>query len=373
MDKLKIVTVVGTRPEIIRLAEIIKLLDVYTKHILVHTGQNFDYQLNDVFFKDLNLRKPNYNLGIKEKNVNNQIGSIISKVGNLLIKEKPDGFLVLGDTNSCLSVIAAKKLKIPIFHIEAGDRSFDINVPEETNRKIVDHVSDINIPYTEHSRRNLLSEGIPPDNIYVVGSPVNEVYKKLKNKITKSKILNKLKLKKKMYFAASIHREENVDISKNFLSLIDCFNLITEKFKLPIIVSTHPRTKNKLLEKNLLKKNKLINWSNPFGLIDYLKLQINSKCVISDSGTIHEDSSILNFQAIAIRNSTEKIESLEKGHTIIAGLDPASVYNSVNYSIRNKIKDKMPEAYLESNVSNKVVKLIIGMTKMLKSKIWKIK
>jgi len=370
LKKLKVVTVVGTRPEIIRLAEIIKKLDVNTNHILVHTNQNYDKELNSFFFKDLKLRKPDIFFKKKTLFSSEQIGYYIFEITKILKKEKPDAFLVLGDTNSCLTVIAAKKLKIPIFHIEAGDRSFDINVPEETNRKIVDHVSDVNIAYTEHSRRNLLREGIHPENIFVVGSPVKEVYAKILPLVKKSKILDKLKIKKNNYFAASIHREENLDIENSFERLIECYDYISKKFSLPIIVSTHPRTKFKLKNHKIIKSNKFIKWCKPFGLIDYLNLQINSKCVISDSGTIHEDSSILNFPAVAIRKSTEKIESIEKGNTIITGLEKFSLLNSIDFTLTNNFSS-VPEAYNVDDVSNRVVKIIIGMSKLIKEKTWK--
>jgi len=370
LKKLKVLTVVGTRPELIRLAEIIKKLDAHTNHVLVHTNQNYDKELNSFFFRDLNLRKPDYIFKKKTMSSSEQIGYYIFEITKILKKEKPDAFLVLGDTNSCLTVIAAKKLKIPIFHIEAGDHSFDMNVPEETNRKIVDHVSDVNIAYTEHSRRNLLREGIHPENIFVVGSPVKEVYLKILPLLKKSNILGKLKVKKNNYFAASIHREENVDIENSFERLIDCYDYVSKKFSLPIIVSTHPRTKIRLNNHKILKNNKLIIWHKPFGLIDYLNLQINSKCVISDSGTIHEDSSILNFPAVAIRKSTEKIESIEKGNTIITGLEKYSLFNSIKFTISNKCSS-IPDAYNVDDVSNRVTKIIIGMTKNIKEKTWK--
>ncbi len=369
MNKIKVITVVGTRPEIIRLAEIIKKLDKYTNHKLVHTNQNFDRELNNFFFRDLNLRKPDYIFKKKTLSSSEQIGHYIFEITKILIKEKPNAFVVLGDTNSCLTAIAAKKLKIPIFHIEAGDRSFDLNVPEETNRKIIDHISDVNIAYTEHSRRNLLREGIHPENTYVVGSPVREVYSKIMPSINKSKILKKLNLKSKNYFAASIHREENVDIQDSFHKLIECYDYISKKFSIPIIVSTHPRTRVKLKNKNILK-NRFIKWHKPFGLVDYLKLQLNSKCVISDSGTIHEDSSILNFPAVAIRKSTEKIESIENGNTIITGLEKHSLFNSINYTISNK-NNSIPEAYNVEDVSNRIVKIIIGMSDLVKEKTWR--
>ena len=365
MTKLKILTIVGTRPEIIRLAEIIKKLDIYSKHILVNSGQNFDYNLSKVFFNDLELRKPDYNLKCNAKNLSQQLGMIIERSGELLEKIKPDAIIVLGDTNSALSTIPAKRLGIPIFHLEAGDRCFDKSNPEETNRKIVDHIADYNLVYTENSRRNLLREGIHSDKIFLMGSPISEVYHNLLLKKKKSNILTKLNLKKKMYFAASIHREETVDIEENFMNLISCFNFVAQKYKLPIIVSTHPRTKRKL-KTFKGKKNKLVIWHKPFGLIDYITLQINSKCVVSDSGTIHEDSAVLNFPAVAVRNSTEKKEALEKGVSMISGYHKDNLINQIKMSIELK-NDDIPKEYKIKKVSDNVCKLILGLSKIKKA------
>ena len=293
---MKIMTILGTRPEIIRLSEIIKKLDNFANNILVHTGQNYDKNLRNVFFKDLNLRYPDIQLECKSKNIQAQIAKIIQETGNIMDEEKPEAVLILGDTNSGLSAIAAKRKKIPIFHLEAGDRSFDNNVPEELNRKLIDHTCDVNLAYTEHSRRNLINEGIHPKSIFVVGSPIKEVYNKIDTKIKKSIILRRLNLKLKKYFIASLHREENVDKKENLVEVVKTFNSIVDKYKLPIIVSTHPRTIDSLKKFNILKiSNNLINWHSPFGLIDYIKLQKESFCVISDSGTIHEDSAVLQF------------------------------------------------------------------------------
>ena len=371
---MKIMTILGTRPEIIRLSEIIKKLDNFANNILVHTGQNYDKNLRNVFFKDLNLRHPDIQLECKSKNIQAQIAKIIQETGNIMDEEKPDAILILGDTNSGLSSIAAKRKKIPIFHLEAGDRSFDNNVPEELNRRLIDHTCDVNLAYTEHSRRNLIKEGIHPKSIFVVGSPIKEVYDKIETKIKKSVILRILKLKLKKYFLASLHREENVDKKENLVEVVKTFNSIIDKYKLPIIVSTHPRTIDSLKKFNILKiSNNLINWHPPFGLIDYIKLQKESFCVISDSGTIHEDSAILEFPAIAIRKSTEKYESLESGHCPITGLNSSNVLNMINFVTKNfsSLKTSLiPDAYSQTNVSNKVINIILGMRDIVNFNTW---
>lgn len=364
MKKLKVLTVVGTRPEIIRLSEIIKKLDKFTNNILVNTGQNFHFNLSKVFFKDLDLRKPDYEIKNKSKNLHQQISNIIKDVGNVLYKEKPDAFVVLGDTNSSLSLIVAKRMGIPTFHLEAGDRCFDNSNPEEVNRKIVDHIADYNFVYTENSRRNLIRESIHPDKIFLMGSPVKEVYDKIFHNIQKSKILNKLNLKNNKFFTASIHREETVDNDMNFKNLLDSFDAITREFKIPIIVSTHPRTMIKVKKNGC--KNKLIIWHEPFGLIDYLSLQINSKCVISDSGTIQEDASILNFPAVTLRNSTEKKEAIEKGIAVISGYNKNAILSQIKLTLNFKTKN-FPEEYLFDDVSTNVTKLIIGLVSAQKN------
>ena len=367
-------TIVGTRPEVIRLAEVIKFLDKFCNHILVHTGQNFDYELNEIFFHDLKLRKPDIQLNVKSKTLHEQISKIILETGKVLKKEKPDALLILGDTNSALSSINAKRLKIPIYHMEAGDRSFDEEVPEEINRRIVDHISDVLLPYTEYSRYNLLREGIHPSKIYVTGSPIAEVYHKYKKNFLKSKILKKLNLKKRKFITASIHREENVEKTTRLKSMIECYNLLSQKFNMPIVVSTHPRTKAMLKEKKLFKNaEKKIIWHEPFGLNDYINLQLNSFCVVSDSGTIHEDASILNFPAVAIRKSTEKSESIDAGHCIITGLKPTKVLESVNIAtndFNSQKNSKLPEAYYVKNVASKIARIVIGMNDVIKLKVW---
>lgn len=371
---MKVMTIVGTRPEIIRLACVLKKMDKYCNHVLVHTGQNYDYELNKVFFEELELREPDYVLDVKSKKLHDQLGKIISQTGAVIEKEKPDAILVLGDTNSALSVINAKRFKIPIYHMEAGDRSFDENVPEEINRRIVDHVSDILLPYTEYSRRNLLREGIHPRKIFVTGSPIREVYEFMKDKFKNSEILKNLNLEKYKFITASIHREENVDKKGGLELMVKSYNALVEKYNMPVVVSTHPRTKIRLEQLRLDKiADKRIIWHKPFGLIDYITLQLNSFCVVSDSGTIHEDSSILNFPAIAIRKSTEKAESIDAGHCMITGLEPEDVLRGVALVTEDKVNlhdSPMPIEYQPFNVSSKVVRIILGMNKVVDELIW---
>ena len=371
---MKVLTVVGTRPEIIRLAAIIKKLDRYCQHVLVHTGQNYDYTLNQVFFRDLDLRPPDHVLDVKADTLHEQLGKIISQTGGVLAQERPDALVVLGDTNSSLCVINAKRLKIPIVHIEAGDRSFDQNVPEELNRRIVDHTADLNLAYTEHSRRNLLREGIHPSRIFVVGSPIREVYEGLKDKFAQSRVLDELGLPGGRFFTASIHREENVDRKTGLATLVKSFNALCDRYRMPIVVSTHPRTRRRLDDLDLRAgSNPLVNWHEPFGLIDFIALQMKSFCVVSDSGTIHEDSSILDFPAIAIRRSTEKAESIDAGHCVITGLEPESVLRSVDLVTTDRVDQRrspMPEAYAPLDVSGKVARIVLGMTKLVDELVW---
>ncbi|MFH1370580.1 MAG: UDP-N-acetylglucosamine 2-epimerase (non-hydrolyzing) [Planctomycetota bacterium] len=371
---MKVMTIVGTRPEIIRLACVIKKLDKYCDHILVHTGQNYDYELNKVFFEDLELRNPDYVLDVKADTLYEQLGNIISKTGAIMDKVRPDAVLVLGDTNSALSVINAKRMKIPIYHMEAGDRSFDENVPEELNRRIVDHTADLDLAYTEYSRRNLLREGIHPSRIFVTGSPVREVYAYMRDRLSESRILDELKLTKGKFITASIHREENVDKKGCLEEMVKSYNALAEHYDMPIVVSTHPRTQKRLITQKLFDiSDSRINWHPPFGLIDYLTLQINSFCVVSDSGTIHEDSSILNFPAIAIRKSTEKAESIDAGHCVITGLESESVLISVKIATSDPVNledSPMPTEYTPLNVSSKVVRIILGMNKVIDERTW---
>lgn len=372
MNKLKLMTIIGTRPEIIRLSEVIKCADRYFNHILVHTGQNWDYTLNEIFFKDLNLRKPNYYLDTVGENLGETIGNIISKTYNIIQKERPDAVLILGDTNSALSAISAKRLKVPIFHMEAGNRCWDWNVSEMINRKIVDHISDVNLPYTENSRRYLLSEGLDGKNIFVTGSPLKEVLENYKKQIENSDILEKLNLEKNKYIVLSSHREENIDNEKNFFELMTAINDIAKTKKIPIIFSTHPRSK-KIIEKRNFKFNSLVKNIKPLGFIDYNKLQKNAYCVLSDSGTLSEESAILRFKGILIRTSTERPEALDSGSIIIGGISKKSIEQAIEMTIsieNNNEKNSIPLDYSDKNVSIKIIKIIQSYTDIIKKTVW---
>lgn len=372
MNKLKVMTIVGTRPEIIRLSETIKKMDKYFNHILVHTGQNWDYTLNQVFFEDLELRAPQFYLDSVGSNLGETMGNIIAKSYALLEQEKPDALLILGDTNSALSAIPAKRLKIPIFHMEAGNRCFDQNLPEEINRKIVDHISDINLPYTEHARRYLISEGYRKEHIFVTGSPLTEVLMKYEDRIDRSNILETLSLESGKYILVSAHREENIDNEKNFLSLMKAINEIAEHYNMPVIYSTHPRSK-KMIEERKFEFHPLVRNLKPFGFFDYNKLQLNAYCVLSDSGTVPEESSILGFPAVSIRTSTERPEALDKAGIILGGIDTTEILQSVDLC-RSMWENKelvLPVTdYLDTNVSVKVVKIIQSYTKIVNRVIW---
>lgn len=372
MRKTKVMTIVGTRPEIIRLSAVIKACDKYFDHILVHTGQNWDYTLNEIFFKELEIRKPDYFFNVPGKHLGETIGNIISTSYEVLQKEMPDALLILGDTNSALSAIPAKRLKIPIFHMEAGNRCFDQNVPEEINRKIVDHISDINLPYTEHSQRYLLSEGFKKEHIYVTGSPMPEVLFNYKDKIDASDILERLGLQKRKYILVSAHREENIDIEKNFNEVINTLNTVAEEFKLPIIYSTHPRSWKKIEERGV-KFNPLIRRLKPFGFFDYNKLQQNAFCVLSDSGTLSEESAILGFPAVLFRTSTERPEVLDKGSIVIGGIKANDVVNAIRIAVesfKNGERAPIPKDYEDRNVSLKVVKIIESYIKIINRVTW---
>ena len=365
---LKVMTIIGTRPEIIRLSKIISLLDEYTSHILVHTGQNYDYELNEVFFNDLNLRKPDYFLNVNTTSLGNVLGDTIIKSEAIMINEKPDAVLILGDTNSSIAVIIAKRLRIPIYHMEAGNRGFDLNVPEEINRKIVDHTSDFNLAYNDHARRHLLAEGIPHRRIYLTGSPLCEVLLNNKEKIDASTILRQNKLKKKNYFVMSIHREENVDNPVHLEKICHIINEIAEKYNKPVIISTHPRTRKRL--DSFTKKIKFhpqVRFFKPFGFFDYVKLQQNALCTISDSGTISEESAMLSFPAITIRNSIERPEALDSGTILLTGLDVDTVLCSMKLVMDEHnlgIEKKIPAEYQIADTSWRVVKLILGTAKL---------
>lgn len=372
MEKLKLMTIIGTRPEIIRLSAVIKCADKYFNHILVHTGQNYDYTLNQVFFEDLGLRAPDYYLDSVGKNLGETIGNIIAKSYDVMIKEKPDAVLLLGDTNSALSAISAKRLKIPIFHMEAGNRCWDWNVSEMINRKIVDHISDINLPYTEHSRRYLLSEGIDGKTIFVTGSPMREVLRDHIEQIEKSDVLNRLHLEKNKYILLSAHREENIDNEENFMSLMNAINDIAEKYKMPVIYSTHPRSQ-KYIDKRNFKFHSLVQNLKPFGFMDYNKLQKNAYCVLSDSGTLSEESAMLGFSGVLIRTSTERPEVLDKGTVVIGGITDKTVEQALELAVSMRDNNEevvMAEDYADTNVSAKVVKIIQSYTDIVNRTVW---
>lgn len=373
MEKLKVMTILGTRPEIIRLSECIKACDRYFDHKLVHTGQNWDYNLNEVFFQDLGLRKPDFFLEAVGDDLGTTIGNIISRTYKLLSEEKPDAVLVLGDTNSALSAIPAKRLKIPIFHMEAGNRCFDQNVPEEINRKIVDHIADINLPYTEHSRRYLLSEGFRKEHIFVTGSPMREVLDKHMDRILGSDVLIRLGLKSREYFLVSAHREENIDDEMHFMSLMNSINQIAAKYGMPVVYSTHPRSWKFIEERNFVF-HPFVRQLKPFGFIDYNKLQLESYCVLSDSGTLSEESSMLGFPGVLIRTSTERPEVLDRGSIVIGGIDAKGIIQAVELA-RNMFDNNesitTPPDYMDSNVSVKVVKIIQSYTKIINNVIWR--
>jgi len=372
MSKLKVMVVVGTRPEIIRLSEVIKAIDKYFELILVHTGQNYDYNLNEVFFKEFGLREPDYYLDSPGKHLGETVGNIISKSYEVINEVKPDALLVLGDTNSCLAAYSAKRLKVPIFHMEAGNRCFDFNVPEEINRRVVDHVSDVNLAYTENARRYLINEGIKNDFLYVTGSPMAEVLYSNMDNINKSRILEKLNLKEKDYFVVSAHREENIDIDFKFENLVNSLNKVAETYNKKIIFSTHPRTAKRIKEKNI-KFNDLIINMEPMGFFDYVNLQKNAYCVLSDSGTIPEESSILNFPGVSMRNSTERPEALDAGSIVLGGVNERDMINSIELAVSSykENKENPVKDYRDINVSEKVVKIIQSYYNIINERVWK--
>lgn len=372
MKKLKVATIVGTRPEIIRLSSTIKLLDKYLTQIFIHTGQNYDYELNEIFFKDLGLRKPDYFLEVDTSSVGKVYGETISKSEGVLLNEKPDAVLILGDTNSSIAAIIAKRLRIPIFHMEAGNRSFDMNVPEEINRRIIDHVADFNLVYTENARRHLLSEGLPHRRIYLTGSPMYEVLHDNMEKINSSSVLDELKLKKKQYFIVSTHREENVDNPENLRKILTVLNLLVKEYNVPVIVSTHPRTRKRLELLPDFNIDSKIQFLKPFGFSDYIHLQMNAICTLSDSGTISEESAMLLFPAISIRQSMERPEAQDAGTIILSGFDPDVVLDSIKIVIDQHEKStykEIPFEYKIENTSWRVLKLIIGNAR-LSNKWW---
>jgi UDP-N-acetyl-L-fucosamine synthase len=373
MNKLKLMTIVGTRPEIIKLSEIIKKCDQYFNHILVHTGQNYDYTLNELFFKELELREPNFYLDVVGENLGQTMGNVIAKSYEIMVEQKPDAVLVLGDTNSCLSVISAKRLKIPIFHLEAGNRCFDENLPEEINRRIVDHTSDVNLCYTEHARRYLFAEGIRKEQTYVVGSTIAEVLKANMNKILSSKVLEKLGLEKGKYILLSAHREENIDNEKNFFELMNAVNAMAENYNMPVIYSTHPRSK-KFIEQRGFIFHQNVRSLEPFGFADYNNLELNAYCVVSDSGTVPEEGSFFKFPAVSVRTSTERPESLEKGNFIIGCITTEQVLQSVELAVSMHANHDLgvttPD-YADENVSTKVVKIIQSYVGIVNRIVWR--
>jgi UDP-N-acetylglucosamine 2-epimerase (non-hydrolysing) len=397
ITKLKVMTVVGTRPEIIRLSATIKLLDKYTNQVFVHTGQNYDYELNEIFFEDLGLRKPDHFMNVDTSSLGSAIGDIFKKTEEIIAIEQPDALLVLGDTNSCLSAYMAKRKHIPIFHMEAGNRSFDFNVPEEINRRIIDHIADFNLVYTEHARRHLLSEGLQHRRIYLTGSPMWEVLQQNMEKINNSDVLGRLNeqlthhsspITRHQYFMVSFHREENVDNEENLKQILTTLNKLAEHYQLPIIVSTHPRTRKRIeaLDQSLITStlseveghhSSLITFLKPFGFTDYIHLQQNALCTISDSGTISEESAMLNFAAISLRQSMERPEAQDAGTIILTGFDPEIVLNAVNavieehssLSVSRRTHHSSPIEYQIENTSWRVLKLILGNTK-LSNKWW---
>ena len=371
---LKVMTIVGTRPEIIKLSRVIAELDKYVEHIIVHTGQNYDYELNEIFFQELHIRKPDYFLNVAGKNAAETIANVICKSDELMEQVKPDAVLLYGDTNSCISVIAAKRKKIPIFHMEAGNRCFDQRVPEEINRKIVDHLSDINMPLSEHARKYLLAEGLRPETIIKTGSPMTEVLLYHKDEIERNDVLEKEGLKKGEYFIVSTHREENVDSERNFSDLLVSLSAIVEKYRKKVIVSTHPRTRKKLEAFGFVNSNPMIEFMKPFGFMEYIKLQQNAFCVISDSGTITEESSILHFPAITIRQTHERPEGMDEGTLVMTGLNSSSILDSIDVVTSQYAKNKntihsIPD-YAADNVSKKVVRIILSYTDYVNRTVW---
>lgn len=365
-ERLKVLTVLGTRPEIIRLSRVITLLDDHVEHIVAHTGQNSDFELNEALFRDLEVRKPDHFLNIDRTSLGRILGDVLIKSEEVLRHEQPDAVLILGDTNSAFAGILARRMKIPVYHMEAGNRSFDLNVPEEINRRIIDHISDFNLVYTEHARRNLLAEGIHPRRIYLTGSPMREVLDVNRAKIAGSNILDCLELTEGRFFVVSMHRAENVDIPERLSKLIDTFNQLSRHYDLPVIVSTHPRTRQRLEQLGQASTANL-RFLPPFGYYDYLKLQTTAFCTLSDSGTISEEAAILGFPAVTMRNSIERPEALDTGHIVVTGLDTSTILQAVRMVTGFRDIDRqmpIPEEYQITNTSHRVVKLLLGTAKI---------
>lgn len=371
----KVMTIVGTRPEIIKLCRVIGELDLHTEHVLAHTGQNYDYELNEIFFQDLGIRKPDHFLDAAGKTPAQTIGNVIARSDELMERVQPDAVLLYGDTNSCLSVISAKRRKIPVFHMEAGNRSFDQRVPEEINRKIVDHLSDINIPLTEHARRYLLAEGLRPETVIKTGSPMKEVLSFYRSKIENSDVLERLGVHGGAYFVVSAHREENIDNEDNFRNLLKSLQFMAKHYGMPLIVSTHPRTRKKLEEVSLHDADPLIRFLKPLGFFDYVKLQLHAFCVVSDSGTITEESSILNFPAVTIREAHERPEGMDEGTLIMCGLEAQKVMESIQVVTKQYSREdrsfRIVQDYDVENVSKKVLRIILSYIDYINRVIWK--
>ena len=358
MRRTKVMTVVGTRPEIIRLARVIARLDAQTDHLLVHTGQNYDYELNEVFFDDLGLRRPDHFLAVDTSSLGRMLGDTLTKVEEVILAERPDALLVLGDTNSCISAVIAKRLRVPVYHMEAGNRCFDDNVPEETNRKLVDHVADFNLVYTEHARRNLLAEGLHPRRILLTGSPMKEVLEHHRDGFAASTVVQDLSLEPGGYILVSAHREENVDDPRRLSALLDCLEAVRDRWELPILVSTHPRTRKRL--EALGRSVEGVTWHKPLGFLDYVRLQQDAFCVLSDSGTISEESSVLGFPAVTLRDSIERPEALDVGAIIMTGLDPTNVVEAVELAVAQGAAREVPRDYRIDNCSTRTVNFIVS-------------
>lgn len=371
---LKTMTILGTRPDLIKMSRVIAELDYHTNHVLVHTGQNYDYELNEVFFSDLEIRRPDFFLDIKAKNAAQAIAQIIERADELIVAEKPDAILFYGDTNSCLAVIAAKRRQIPVFHMEAGNRCFDQRVPEELNRKVLDHLSDINLVLTEHARRYLIAEGIKPETIIKTGSHMSEVLDHYLPKIKLSNILSKMDISHKNYFVVSVHREENVDPKENLRQILESLNALADAYDFPVIVSTHPRTRKRLEELGEFKSSPKIDFIKPLGFCDYIWLMMNARCTISDSGTITEESALLNIPAITIRNTHERPEGMDVGTLVMSGLDKASVLEAVKVTIGQYSQEKrvfqVPVDYLNKSVSKQIIKIILSYTNYVNRTVW---
>lgn len=363
---MKVITILGTRPEIIRLSQVIRLLDRHVQHVLVHTGQNSDFELNDVFFRDLAVRPPDHYLGINRQSVGRILGEVLIKTEEILLQERPDAVLILGDTNSAFGAVIAKRLKIPVYHMEAGNRCFDMNVPEEINRRIIDHISDFNLVYTEHARRNLIAEGIHPRKVYLTGSPMREVLEANRSHFQNSTILEQLKISRDQYLLVSMHRADNVDVPERLDALLELLDKLAERYGLPVIVSTHPRTRQRL-DTTQRSSHPLVRFLKPFGFHDYIRLQQDAFCTLSDSGTISEEASILGFPAVTMRMAIERPEAMDSGHIVLTGLNVETILNAVEFVTSHREYDRehrIPEEYEVRNTSHRVVKLILGTCKL---------